>query len=362
MLASNTALEEAGNPDYQNEHMGKIMAEGFSFSGFERDKLYLNDKGEGYIDISGVSGLDAVSDGRGAAYGDFDNDGDYDVFLTSLQGQVHHLFKNNVGQDQGYIRIDLVGTASGSDAFGAVVRLQTSQGILTKIKAGGSGFVSQSDPRLLFGLGRDPRAQWLEVVWPSGTRQRFESIAALSSLRLVEGNPTLEYLEEPRLSLPHPLDQEKAFLQALNYGPGQPFPSVKLWDPHGQETNFHTYRQPNRAYLINLWATYCAPCRQEMPQLQKLAAGLKTADVEVIGISLDMGAQRRKVPRVLDQLKITYPTFTTDKAIFTQLFSGDQVLIPLSFIIDRQGQIIEVLTGWNKDSAAQVRRALAIEH
>ena len=76
--------------------MNKIFSEGFSFSGFERDKLYLSQRGKKYIDISGLSGLDSVSDGRGAAYADFDNDGDYDLFLTALQGQVHYLFNRTI--------------------------------------------------------------------------------------------------------------------------------------------------------------------------------------------------------------------------------------------------------------------------
>ncbi len=77
MLASSTGDEAAGNEDYQRGHMGKIFAEGFSFGGFERDKLYLN-QGGAYVDISGLSGLDSVGDGRGAAWADFDYDFDYD--------------------------------------------------------------------------------------------------------------------------------------------------------------------------------------------------------------------------------------------------------------------------------------------
>ncbi|MBM3277532.1 MAG: VCBS repeat-containing protein [Candidatus Handelsmanbacteria bacterium] len=97
-------------------HLGKIFSEGFSFSGFERDKLFLNNQGQKYIEVSGLSGLDSVSDGRGAAYGDFDNDGDLDVFLTTLQGQIHYLFRNNVGQENHFVRVSLEGRASGQDA------------------------------------------------------------------------------------------------------------------------------------------------------------------------------------------------------------------------------------------------------
>ena len=111
-----------------------IFDKGFSFSGYERDALFLNLQGKKFQDISGVSGIDSITDGRAAVFADFDNDGDYDVFLTTIQGPGHLLFRNNVGQDNHWLRIILEGGRDlGRDAFGSVVRLKTSAGTLTKI-------------------------------------------------------------------------------------------------------------------------------------------------------------------------------------------------------------------------------------
>ena len=356
MLAATVDSIQVGNPQYQNLHMGKLFTEGFSFSGFERDKLYVNDQGKGFVEVSGLSGLDSVSDGRGAVYFDADNDGDYDIFLTALQGQTHFLYRNNIGQDNGYIRVTLVGTQSGKDAYGTQVRLKTSQGLLTKIKAGGSGFVSQSDPRLLFGLGEDDQAEWLEVEWPSGTHQRFEGIPARSSVRLVEGGQ-LEFLQERQLILPDPADDQAVFLQALSHRPGDLFPAVKMTNMEGQVTDFHTYRRPDQTYLINFWATYCVPCRKEMPELEKLSRSLDS--VEIIGLSLDMGSAQQKVPAFIKRMGVTYPNFIADKTIFPEIFSGEQVFIPLSFLVNGQGRIIEILTGWSDDAEQRLRHHLA---
>ncbi len=338
--------------------MGKIFKEGFSFSGFERDKLYLSREGTRFEDISGLSGIDAVGDGRGAAYADFDNDGDLDIFLTQLQGQVHQLFRNNVGQDQNWLRVQLRGTASGRDAWGAEVRVGTSRGTQTQLKAAGSGFVSQGDARLLFGLGADVGVQWMEVRWPSGTVQRFGQLAAGVSVEIVEGVESLSYLDLPRAQLPEPADENQHFLQALRYGPGDEFPPLLIIDEKGIESDFHTYRRADRKYLLNLWATYCVPCRAEMPALQELAAPLGKAGVEVLGISLDMGKNRKKIPRFLQKLGIDYPIFTTDEQVFTHVFAGEEIFIPLSFIIDEQGRISDVLTGWSPESEARIRRLL----
>ncbi|MDA0335083.1 MAG: redoxin family protein [bacterium] len=366
MLASSVEVEQTGSQQYQTDHMGKLFEQGFSFSGFERDKLYLNQQGRSFVDISGLSGLDSVTDGRGAAYADFDNDGDVDIFLTAIQGQVHHLFRNNVGSASGFLRIALRGTVSGLDAFGTVVRLGTSQGVQAKIKAGGSGFVSQSDPRLLFGLAQDATVPWIEVHWPSGRVQRFSEpspgagIARTgSSLLITEGQSDLTIVEERRFSLPEPTATGGVVIRALRPQVGDPFPAVPLIDPRTQvETDFHRWRQPGHRYLVNLWATWCVPCRQEMPELQKLYPELQAAGVEILGVSLDTEPTRATVSRFLDRAGITYPNFTTRESGLEQLFTGDQVFVPVSFVLDAQGRITDIFSGWSRESETAIRRLI----
>ncbi len=177
--------EEADTAGFFQQIMG-FLGTGFSFSGYERDQLMLN-LGEGkFLDISGVSGMDSITDGRGAVFADFDNDGDLDVFLRAMHGTAHLMFRNNVGNANGFLRIALEGRESTRDAFGAVVRVKTSRGILTKVKSGGSGYLSQSDPRLLFGLGEDAKAEWLEVTWPDGRKRRLAGPKAGATVVLRE--------------------------------------------------------------------------------------------------------------------------------------------------------------------------------
>ena len=85
------------------EDQNSLMGKGFSFSGYERDPVFLslgkNEKGQvKYLEVSGLSGMDSVTDGRAGVFADFDNDGDLDVFSTAIQGQSHLLFRNNVGR------------------------------------------------------------------------------------------------------------------------------------------------------------------------------------------------------------------------------------------------------------------------
>ena len=181
-MTQNNAQKATGT--LRNDQNRLIFKKGFSFSGYERDALFMNRDGKKFMDISGVSGIDSISDGRAAVFADFDNDGDEDVFLATIQGSGHLLFRNNIGQDNRWLRIILDGgKETGRDAYGSVVRVKTSAGTLTKVKAGGSGFLAQSDPRLLFGLAQDPAAQGIEVTWSNGRVENFSADARAGSTR-----------------------------------------------------------------------------------------------------------------------------------------------------------------------------------
>lgn len=354
-MAAKAEVEKAGNESYQNDHMSKIFKEGFSFSGFERDGVYLNLGTKKYLDISGISGLDSITDGRGAVFADFDNDGDLDVFLTTIQGSAHLLFRNNVGREQGFLRVSLEGTKSGKDAYGAIVKVKTSAGILTKVKAGGAGYLSQHDPRLLFGLGSDAQAEWMEVSWPSGRKQRFVNISAGVSLKLVEGAKTYEPIKEKRFELPEPLSAKEEFLAKLKVKPGSPFPNLKFSSLKNEPKQLSELLTPGRKYLINLWATYCIPCRKEMPELQRLYGRLQAGNVEIIGISLDTTGLD-PVKKFIDGHGVQYPIYIADSRLVEQVYATDEVFIPLSFVIDDQAKVLEVFSGWSKDSVEKLNK------
>ena len=172
------------------DQMRLIAQQGFSFSGYERDLLCLNLGTGKYLDVSGISGIDSISDGRAAVFADFDNDGDLDVFLTTIQGDAHLLFRNNIGQANNFLRIVLEGSRElGRDAYGAVVRLRTSAGTMTKIKSGGSGFIAQHEPASAVrpGVGgacrmdRGVLAQWESRTVPGRRPCRLDAVAARRS-------------------------------------------------------------------------------------------------------------------------------------------------------------------------------------
>ena len=330
-----------------------MFGEGFSFSGYERDPLYLNLGTKKFMDISGVSGIDSLTDGRAGVFADFDNDGDLDVFMTTIQGQAHLLFRNNVGQDNGFLRIALEGAgkgAGGRDAFGAVVRVKTSQGTLTKIKSGGSGFISQHDPRLLFGLGRDGRAESVEVTWPGGKVERFGGDFLAGSLVLLrEGAGRAEITKSGRARLPDPLTREEIFLRGLKVAVGLPAPGLNLKTTGGAPVTLRSLLKPGRRTLINVWATWCTPCRLEMPELEKLRPRLAANGIDLIGLNLDTEPDA-DVRGFLRENRVGYSVYLGGAPAAEALYATDELSVPLSIVVDERGIVREIIRGWSAET------------
>lgn len=328
-----------------------LFGKGFSFSGYERDPLYLNLGTKKFMDISGISGIDSITDGRGGVFADFDNDGDLDVFSTTIQNQAHLLFRNNVGQDNNYLRVILEGGDKiGRDAYGTVVRVKTSAGILTKIKSGGSGFISQNDPRLLFGLGKDARAESVEVTWTNGTVERFEGEAANgSTLFLKEGAGKLQAVSIGKSNLPNPLTKAEIFARNLKIEVGKPLPDFAVKAMNGAAGSIKKQFKPGRDTLLNIWATWCVPCAKEMPELEKLRLLFAVRKIDIIGINVDT-EKGANIKKYIAERGVTYPIFVGGTAAIENIYATDELSVPLSILVDDKGIVKELIPGWSQET------------
>jgi hypothetical protein len=124
--------------------------------------------------------------GRGAAYGDYDRDGDLDVLLTENHGPAY-LFRNDGGNRNNFISIRTKGVKSNRDGIGAVVRVDSAGGKQWSMVRSGSSYCSQSDLALTFGLGKDTTVTAIEIEWPSGQKDRVANIASNQFLLVEEG-------------------------------------------------------------------------------------------------------------------------------------------------------------------------------
>ncbi|MDP6940747.1 MAG: CRTAC1 family protein [Planctomycetota bacterium] len=194
-------LKQIANNKAFTSGLHQLGVEGRSFSGYERDKFWLNQGMDGFLDLSDISGTDAVGDGRAVIAADFDDDGDLDLFLNEMQLNRFHLLRNDIQETPtGFLKVQLQATTGQYQAVGAEVVVQTPEGPCSQVLALGSGYMSCNPPELIFGLGESESAQ-VEVLWPGGHRESFGEIKADSRVLLLERSGAPSPIESHKRSM-----------------------------------------------------------------------------------------------------------------------------------------------------------------
>ncbi len=163
---------------------------------YKQRKILYRNRGNGrFQDVSDSAGpgITVPRVSRGCAFGDFDNDGRVDIVVNNLDDSPS-LLRNECRNANGWLAVKCVGTTSNRSAIGARVRVTTGRRVQVDEVMSGSSYYSQNDLRLHFGLGSAALADLVEVRWPSGAAQSFESVRGNRVIRITEGGD-LETLE-----------------------------------------------------------------------------------------------------------------------------------------------------------------------
>ena len=144
--------------------------DGRSHSGYQQKRVWLNDGAGKFEDVAQAVGVTDTHDGRAVALADLFNDGALDVVVANQRGPLL-LYKNTVSPKNAWISFALEGTASNRSAIGAEVTVRWNGQEQVQQISGGSGFASENDRRLHFGLASNPRVESIVVRWPSGKMQ-----------------------------------------------------------------------------------------------------------------------------------------------------------------------------------------------
>jgi hypothetical protein len=124
--------------------------------------------------------------GRGAAFGDIDNNGDVDIVVSNVN-QKAYVLRNDGGNRRNWLGIQTIGKKSNRDGIGCRVKVVSASGLAQYFTVNTAvGYLSASDKRLIAGLGGDSTAKLVEIRWPSGAIQRFENVKAGQMLKAVE--------------------------------------------------------------------------------------------------------------------------------------------------------------------------------
>lgn len=172
-------------------------------SGTERYKnprlVYRNLSGGIFEDMSAVSGPGVLEkhSSRGAAFGDFDNDGAIDALIMNM-GEAPSLLRNNLTSTNHWVKVELRGVSSNRSAIGAIIRVEAENLKQTDVVLSQSSYISHNDSRLHFGLGEKTSVTRMVVRWPNGATETFPGSPAGNLLLLVEGTGKTQVVPMPK--------------------------------------------------------------------------------------------------------------------------------------------------------------------
>jgi len=350
----------------------RLVKSGKSLSGRERHCCFLNIGSERFANISAISGLDFVDDGRAVAVVDWDHDGDLDLWIANRSGPQLRFMRNDVKTNNQYVSLRLEARQCNRDAIGARVEvvgkgeesdipqsaIRNPQ--LIKTLRAGDGFISQSSKWLHFGLPRGFRIERVVVHWPGGDAEKFDHLHSGDRFRLVQGSGIAESLslgnrvvnlKPSELVAP----QESARLNTL-LAARVPMTLVRYHDFDGNQVELK--RNPGRPVLLNLWASWCEHCLTELGEFARRENELRASRLNIVALSVDgLGDSPSAKParlseqlgrldfpfdagvaneRLVDKLELLYSTLFNRQVPFP---------VPASFLIDSQGQLANIYLG-----------------
>lgn len=160
--------------------------EGRSLSGYQKNKLWINDGAGKFQEVAEAVGGSLDLDSRSVVYADLWNRGVLDIIVASQNGPAK-IYKTITANNKHWIGFKLEGVESNRSAIGAELELFWEGKSQLQTVSGGSGFSSQNQRRIYFGLGQYDRIEKLEVQWPSGKKQILESLP-VDQLHIVKEN------------------------------------------------------------------------------------------------------------------------------------------------------------------------------
>jgi len=344
--------------------VNRLIRSGRSFSGRERNCCYLNVGAARFANVSSAIDLNLVDDGRGLASTDWDWDGRVDFWVTNRNGPRVRFLKNEYSTKYDFLALRLAGTRSNRDAIGARVEVYLAgqdQPLIRTVYAG-NGYLSQSSKWLHFGLGAAAQVKRVVVRWPGGESETFGNVQPNNRYRLVEGTGAAKPWQAPKVGRwQSSLASEPPLPAASRVVLLEPAPlpdQLRCRDLQGNDRPVVKPRDAAQGLLVNLWATWCTNCQQELAEWSDNAKAFQDAGLDVLTLCVDQptddfAADRLRISEMARRLNIPFAVAVGDQQIveilnvFQRAFTGRQTDLPLpsSILIDAQGRLAVIYKG-----------------
>ena len=340
-----------------------MMDAGRSFSGNERNCFFINMGNGKFADISGLSGLDFPDDGRAISVTDWDNDGDLDLWITNRNAPRLRLMRNDTKKVNSFISLRLRGNGKtvNKDAIGARIEIINGKdsGKFKQIQTlrAGQGFLSQSSKWIQFALNETIESINIKISWTDGTVSKIEDVLPNKKYIIRQENSTAEEVK---------LESKKNNLVSspgLKTSPSQVarIPAITLFKGptiNLRKNGIEKQNNKNKSHqLINLWATWCAPCLQEMAHFRDHKKTLIDNEVELIAVNVDeldsQNDNSKKPSDVIKKMNFPFPSISANKQLMEILQRihdqsvglNEPLPIPSSFLIDPNGDVSVIYKG-----------------
>jgi hypothetical protein len=327
-----------------------------SFSGYERNHLFLNLEGKRFQDVSGVSGLDSIADSRSFALLDYDRDGWQDIAMVNTNAPFFELFHNEIGarrasvasaskvRDGEMIAVRFVGgnrTAVGSDysnrdGYGASVSVGLGAGRIVREHRCGEGFGTQNSATMSIGIGDREGADFVSVRWPSGKVQRVGD---------VEAGSLLTFYEDPSQAP----DGSGSRREPYRLPAKARIPVVRSTDRMLIGPSVAT--APAKLRLHTTTATWCDACKKSLRQLGAIRAAFAETELLMLGVPVDEEDTSEKLAAYVAEYEPAYrmlpdlPESTVSAVVSRVIAALNDEVLPASIITDAQGKVLQTMAG-----------------
>ena len=327
-----------------------------SFSGKERNHLFLNTGGKQFTDISMISGLDNIGDGRGFVLLDYDRDGWQDIALVGANHPLLSLYHNRIARaseaaDKDRPRMIALRFVGGNheakpseklsprEGYGSVATVALGKMTLTREHRCGEGFATQNSATMLIGIGARSVADSVQVRWPSGKTHTIRGVAAGTLLTAYENtvdSPDGRAFTSTTYRLPRrdrPIQGDST--------PGVSADRLTLPGVSGEaKLRMHT-----------TMATWCRACKRELPQLARLRDRFDPKLLAMYGVPIDPIDSHQQLQFYLQQhspaykllLEVSVPQRENVARILRARIQSEA--LPATIITDAHGNVLATLSG-----------------